>query len=107
MNYFMLDGKKIPMSDETAASLRKEQKIPMIRQAVLNDAFTGSADRIIIKFMKSLNKFNNNILNSDVLILDRFGDIASHHNSKEYPDIAVHYGNVYDNIKTLFEGEIK
>lgn len=26
MNYFMLDGEKIPMSDETAVSLRKNQK---------------------------------------------------------------------------------
>ena len=28
-NYFMLDGKKIPMSDETRDSLREAQKKPM------------------------------------------------------------------------------
>ncbi len=29
-NYFILDGKQIPMSDETAASLRDEQKLHRI-----------------------------------------------------------------------------
>lgn len=42
MNYFMLDGKKIEMSDETADSLRKSQKTP--EQRVI-DEFLGLMPR--------------------------------------------------------------
>lgn len=46
-NYFMLDGKKIPMSNETADSLREKQKPevpPMVRKAY----FCG-ADRLVLR----------------------------------------------------------
>ena len=47
MNYFMLDGKKIEMSDETAKSLRESQALYVPNKIVFE---TGSAGWLQLRF---------------------------------------------------------
>ena len=105
MNYFMLDGKKIPMSEETAQSLREQtekQHIPIVRIASLNKC--DPLNRIILRLRESAEGMFRG-LTDDVVVIDEGGDITNHW----LADKEFQYGrpgNTYFNIKTLIEGNI-
>jgi len=95
MNYFMLDGKKIPMSDETAKSLRKNQKIPMVRRAISS---FYKEDRIIIKITKKMKDKIKEYSHSGVFVFDKNGKLCNHWPENDIKEIK----SSYNNIETLF-----
>ena len=98
-NYFMLDGKKIPMSDETAKSLREEQsvKVPMVRSAKIS-----GENRIIIRITKNMRDRIMYYLSDNVFAFDKEGILCNHWSENNMNRI-----NQYYSIETLFEGELE
>jgi len=91
-NYFMLDGKKVPMSDETAASLRKKSRVPMVRKARI-----FGEDRIVLRLSDSMKKDIAKYPNSSIFGFDPKGHLCGN------GDDSI---NCYDDTSvTLFEGE--
>jgi hypothetical protein len=90
-NYFMLDGEKIPMSKETADSLRKQTaKIPMLRVGTF-----GGDPRLLIKFNKSILEVSKHCRSGeDVLILDSKGRHCNSWNSNTKGGPIPPYSNV-------------
>lgn len=98
-NYFVLDGKRIPMSEKTAESLReKNTKVPMVRRAICN-----GESRIIIRITKGMRRSIIKYPMLDIFAFDKKGHLYHWYASK-YDEAGV---GIYDNIETLFEGDLE
>ena len=96
-NYFVLDGKQISMSDETADSLRKERKSkvpPMVRKARL---FGG--DRIVLRLSDQMKMAIVNNLHNSVFGFNSKGNLCGSGSDN--------LGCYDSHIETLFEGDVK
>ncbi len=104
-NYFILDGKKIPMNEEAEQLLReqvKNQHVPVVRMASFDKSLPY--DRIIIRLSKPAKKLFEDI-ESDVVVIDEYGYLA---NNWLASDELVNGmpGDTYSNIQTLIEGDL-
>jgi hypothetical protein len=104
-NYFMLDGKKVPMSDETVKDLRKKQesKIPMVRTGVRAQPCVGYGEnRVIIRFTEEMKRVILDYPTEKTFVFDEKGNCVNHWHGYDGQRL-----NVYNNVKTVFEGDLE
>lgn len=101
-NYFMLDGKKIPMSKETTKSLREQQKVyvPIARTAYLDN----SGPRLILRITRKMRAAMAYHPLDDVFTFEADGRLSNSWPAELEPQIGRGIG-CYSTIVTVFQGE--
>ena len=105
-NYFMLDGKKLPMDEGTIQSLRKmheNRHVPVVRVASFGKSLPY--DRVIIRLSKPAKELFDGLYTSDIVVINEYGYLTNNWLASDelvngMPD------DTYSNIQTLIEGNL-